>query len=310
MAGVKWYEVTEDDLRWWLETAGKIRWQEAKTYRDAAPHSYIVAGRTPGIGWPETRRVAALIRRYGVPQKYYGNTNLYLLDEERGVKWWAMDFWPEDTNLINMAPIDQYFGVQDAPVTRTDRNTFYDRIGMDFDRRHPQGLPKEREAVRAMVRQVFYDQSPRTLDVGAGIGTTLDMGICSPKSCTAVDPSQHLLNINVMRNKTLDRTLAGTLAECEGNLLGRYDLTLATFGTGSLLTPEEVGIQLEHTRKMALVMLWPDGWIPDVYEGHSDEREKASDFAWQNKRETRSVLAEAGAERIDLGRYETWVMVR
>lgn len=307
---MKWFEVTKSDLHWWKQLSKQVVWTEAKTYRNKAPHHYIVAGKTPGIGWDETQRIAALIYRFGIPQKYYEHVNLYLEDEEQGVKWWAMDFWADQTNLINMAPIDQHYGVQDAPVTYSGLDTFYDRIGLNFDRRFPQGTPREREAIKLIVREAFYDSSPRTLDVGAGIGTTLDMNLCSPKSCTAVDPSQHLLNINVKRNNTLHRTLPKTLKDAEQNLLGKYDLTLATFGTGSLLSAEEVDIMMQHTRRLGVVMLWPEGVVPDHYSVHIDEAEKMRTFANEQREKIREVLKEHGGETGHIGRYETWVVER
>lgn len=106
---------TTADLAWWLDLAPRLRWTEAVTYRDTAPHWYIVEGRTPDIQRADFVRAGRVIRRFGQPRKFYSMTNLYLLDATGRMIFWAMWSSPprdDDATLINLARADLVYGAQ------------------------------------------------------------------------------------------------------------------------------------------------------------------------------------------------------
>ena len=106
---------TEADLTWWLELAPALRWTWASTYAEAAPHWYVVHGRTPGLTRDDFVRVARVVRTFGEPGKFYAMTNLYLYTADRRLKFWCIwDPTPvnERINIINLATTEQSYGPQ------------------------------------------------------------------------------------------------------------------------------------------------------------------------------------------------------
>jgi len=118
--------ITEDDLKWWLETAAQQEWIWAKTYADTAPHSYIVEGRTPSLDHDDYVRAGRVIHTFGRPAKFYGMTSIYLTSPDGRLKWWTMDADVRDTGLINQATTERLYGVQNAPTTESGIETQYD----------------------------------------------------------------------------------------------------------------------------------------------------------------------------------------
>ena len=80
----------------------RANWVEAKTYKETAPHEYVV--KTP----KETRIIiefAKYIRKYGYKGTFWGKEYTYLdLD---GYKYWTMDKDVEETELINREKINK-----------------------------------------------------------------------------------------------------------------------------------------------------------------------------------------------------------
>ncbi len=103
------------DLAWWLELAPTLEWTWAITYAESAPHWYIVAGRTPGVTRADFIRAGRVIRTFGEPGKFWAMTNIYLLTEDRRLKFWCMWSSPprdDDATLINLATTDKTYGPQ------------------------------------------------------------------------------------------------------------------------------------------------------------------------------------------------------
>ena len=105
-----------EDLEWWLALAPTLEWTWAATYEDSAPHWYVVLGRTPGVERPDFIRAGRVIRTYGQPGKFWNSTNLYLLTDDRRMKFWCMWSRPprdDDALLINLATTERAYGAQD-----------------------------------------------------------------------------------------------------------------------------------------------------------------------------------------------------
>lgn len=110
------------DLDWWWTKARTLKWNWARTFADRAPHWWIMPGRTPGMTDEDFLRANRLIRRYGVPGKYWSFCNLYLISPEGTHKVWAQFPDEPDPNLpllINLAHTDMTYGPQD--LTEADK---------------------------------------------------------------------------------------------------------------------------------------------------------------------------------------------
>ena len=96
---------TPEEWAWSEAFITRRKWREAVTYRDTAPHEYIV--RT----WEEDEqgnrdfdRFIAHIRRFGFADFYYKVRHIYWQVNES--KYWTMG-WPiEETKVINRARVD------------------------------------------------------------------------------------------------------------------------------------------------------------------------------------------------------------
>lgn len=125
---------TAADLEWWLTLAPTLEWAWAKSYAETAPHWYVVLGRTPDLDRADYVRAGRVIRTYGQPGKFYSMTNLYLLTDDRGLKFWCMWSSPPqdyDATLINLARTDRVYGPQS---------------GFDADRVRDLALPRPTDA--------------------------------------------------------------------------------------------------------------------------------------------------------------------
>jgi hypothetical protein len=185
--------ITESDLQWWLRVAATLEWIWARTYAESAPHSYVVLGRTSGLTQEEFVRAGRVIHTFGRPAKFYGMTSIYLTSPDGRVKWWTMDDDVTQTSLVNQAPNDRLYGVQNAPSTDSGQTTPYDGIATEFDQLHPtsEALAK---SLRAAVAQLKGDYPPAILDVGCGTGRVLDLALTAPDRYAGVDPSTPMLN--------------------------------------------------------------------------------------------------------------------
>ena len=149
--------ITATDLEWWLTKSAELEWIYAKTYAKAAPHSYVVRGRTEGMTDADYVRAGRVIHTFGQPAKFYSRTDIYL--EARGLKWWTMDADVRETTLINQAPIDRRYGVQNAPITESVFASPYDELASAWDAEHPTS-----ETLRTRLEDAFAALRPATPD--------------------------------------------------------------------------------------------------------------------------------------------------
>ena len=192
--------ITAADLAWWLTKSAELEWTYAKTYAKTAPHSYVVRGRAAGMSDADYVRAGRVIHTFGQPAKFYDRTEIYL--EARGVKWWTMDADVRETDLINQAPIDRRYGVQNAPFTESVFASPYDELASSWDAEHPTS-----ETLRARLEDAFAALTgkypPSVLDVGCGTGRVLNLGLARPERYAGIDPSRAMLNHLVRKHPSV-----------------------------------------------------------------------------------------------------------
>lgn len=105
-------EQKQKDLAWANEYVKRQVWREAKTYRNTAPHEYIVV--TPShSGRADFRHMFDLVMKYGRFEKFYGKTFLYLFLND-GYKYFfgTGDEWNEGYTILNRAKAEITYGKQ------------------------------------------------------------------------------------------------------------------------------------------------------------------------------------------------------
>lgn len=122
--------IFQSDLLWWQEKIPTIDWVFAVRYAEGAPHEYI-SDRTEGMSRSDFVRAARVIHTFGIPQKFFKWTRIYLIHE--GWKYWTMDDEHSDVSLINRGRVDHVYGTQNAPSTLSDSATAYDGIATYWD---------------------------------------------------------------------------------------------------------------------------------------------------------------------------------
>ncbi len=90
------------DIEWFQIYISSVRWKQAKS--EKFKHSYTVRE------WhPDTfERAVKIIRKYGVPERFYKQTYVYLYID--GLKYWTMGAPLEKTIIINCAAADTHYG--------------------------------------------------------------------------------------------------------------------------------------------------------------------------------------------------------
>ena len=193
---------TAADLEWWLGFAASREWTFAKTYATTAPHDYIVQERTPGVTHENMVRAARVIHTFGVPGKYYGLTKIYLTSPDGRLRWWTEDRDLRQTTLVNQAGTDLHYGIQNAPSTVSGIDTPYDEVATSWDTDHP-AAADEAETVASLLEPHRGAYPPHVLDLGCGTGRVLDLGLALPARYAAVDSSQAMLNMLVLKHPTV-----------------------------------------------------------------------------------------------------------
>lgn len=93
--------LSRQDVRGFID---RHDWKEAKSYKDTAPHQYIVKE------WPEVEEdlfeeFVHHIREEGYPDNFYSKTYIYYRVD--GWKYWTMGAPVEETTVINRARIEE-----------------------------------------------------------------------------------------------------------------------------------------------------------------------------------------------------------
>jgi hypothetical protein len=96
---------TEADLAWARAFIAARSWREAGTYRDTAPHEYVVRKwESDEQGQSDFDRFITCIRRFGYADFYYTTRHIYLAIDDH--KYWTMGWPVEETVVINRARVD------------------------------------------------------------------------------------------------------------------------------------------------------------------------------------------------------------
>jgi SAM-dependent methyltransferase len=263
--------ITHEDLDWWLDFAATHPWTFARTYAASAPHHYVVEGRTPGVTHEDMVRAARVILTFGQPGKYYSLTKVYLESPDGQHRWWTEDNHITDATLVNRAPTDVLYGIQNAPSTASGISSSYDEIATTWDTCHPinPGLADE---LRQMLADVRGTYPPHVLDLGCGTGRVLDLSLVTLDRYAGVDSSQAMLNVLVRKHPKVAavypvdvRTalVAGTFTP------GQFDWVFLD-ATVDLSSGQRE--QVEQIARLAVIEVDGDEWSVRDVSGKTDER--------------------------------------
>lgn len=98
-------EPTLEERAWARDFIAQRSWREAVTYRETAPHEYVVcAWETHKHGSRDFNHFITLIRRFGFADFYYQLRHIYWAIDE--FKYWTMGWGVEETAVINRARVD------------------------------------------------------------------------------------------------------------------------------------------------------------------------------------------------------------
>ena len=247
--------ITRQDEADWVGLTERLTWREAKTYRQTAPHSYILCGRTAGISDDQFLRGLRVQRTYGQPGKFYQRTNIYW--EHGGCRFFTDSNPLHKHGVINRACDDRAYGEQDAPVTQTAsaEDSAYDGISsyLTYGRRYRPLLQDW-----ATTRKALWEG-----DDGFA-GKSLDIGCAGPRVKYApaglmdvMDSSRGMLNHLVM---DMDRRMPKVASLIPADMnepdtwedLGTYPLVTALMGTASYLTEAGLDLVLAHVERAVL----------------------------------------------------------
>ena len=95
-------EPTPEEWAWARRFIAERTWREAVTYRETAPHEYVVRKwETSEQGSRDFDGFIRLMRRAGYADFYYQIRHLYWVVDEH--KYWTMGWPVEETSVINRA---------------------------------------------------------------------------------------------------------------------------------------------------------------------------------------------------------------
>ena len=98
-------EPTPDDWACARDFITQRRWREAVSYRETAPHEYVVrTWETDANGHRNFDHFISLIRHFGYADFYYQVRHIYWAIDE--FKYWTMGWPVEETTVINRARVD------------------------------------------------------------------------------------------------------------------------------------------------------------------------------------------------------------
>jgi len=251
--------ITSGDLEWWLDFAAGRQWTFAKTYAATAPHDYIVQERAPGVTHEDMVRAARVIHTFGVPGKYYGHTKIYLTSPDGRLRWWTEDSDLTQTTLVNQATTARQYGIQNAPSTVSGIPSPYDEAATNWDTAHP-ATANEAETVASLLEPYRGAYPPHVLDLGCGTGRVLDLGLAIPARYAAVDSSQAMLNMLVLKHPTVGAVYPMDVHD----VLERGQFTPGQFDwaflDGSIPLSEPEMSRVRSFARYALVVVSPQEW--------------------------------------------------
>lgn len=241
--------VEPEDLTWWLGKAPTLDWIWAKTYASFAPHNYVVHPRSSGMTLEDYQRAAHTIHTFGTVGRFHKHVQVYL--EHGQYRYWTMHTDLDNTNLINRAVNDRVYGLQDRPFTFHQGWTEFDPVATRWDKENVRDEARDQELVRRVFDH-FGLYRPTVLDIGAGTGAVLDLGITDPQRYTAVDPSQAMLNALIRKHEPTARALAARFDEIPTAFLSpSYELVVALDVPGL----SEADVQRMHSLASGLAVI-------------------------------------------------------
>lgn len=275
--------ITESDLIWWTDKISTLDWVFAVTYAESAPHEYI-CDRTEGMSHNDFERASRIIHTFGRPQKFFKWTRIYF--EYDGWKYWTMDDDHREVTLINRGRASHIYGVQNAPETRSPFVTAYDPIATYWDDCYSLSAEEHKGFTTLADEATGGYRKCRTLDLGAGTGSALDLEITDAFRLTAIDPSGPMLNLLVRKHPLVARVEPMTFQAARvQRVLGgtRFDLVLALGGAGSYLTDDDWAAIPSYAEDRYILSVFADGEAPVAGDLTADEisraRAHASAFA-------------------------------
>jgi hypothetical protein len=112
---------TEEDLLSARAFIAVRSWREAVTYRETAPHEYVVRKWEVGAeGQAAFDRFVIHIRRFGFADFYYRVRHIYWAVDD--YKYWTMGWPVAETVVINRAPVNGPEPWKRAGMARSDTN--------------------------------------------------------------------------------------------------------------------------------------------------------------------------------------------
>ncbi len=93
------------DWSWARTFVEQRNWREAKTYRETAPHEYIVRDwEVDAKGNEDFKRFVIMIRRFGYADLFYKVRHLYWPIDDQ--KYWTKGWPVDETTVINRARVE------------------------------------------------------------------------------------------------------------------------------------------------------------------------------------------------------------
>lgn len=255
--------VRPTDAEDWFELAPSLKWRFASTMREV-PHSYVVRHKT--LDNERYRKAFGAIRTFGTPGNFYSRTNLYLRDPNTGDRWWLMSRHEHLSKILNQATDGKMYGDQVAPDTTANLFSPYDHIGAYYDDTWSGVTNSERTALWRTANELLGGINPKTLDLGAGTGGTLDSRIAGAKFTTAVDVSQAMLNDLVMKHPNIQKIIPASAEEYLSWETGAvYDLVTASYGSASYLSPEVIELLPSIAKYGVILSFYAQDYRPLYY---------------------------------------------
>ncbi len=292
--------ITDVDLNWWIDKIHTLDWVFAVTYADGAPHEYV-CDRTEGMDIDDFERASRVIQTFGEPQRFYKRTRTYLVHD--GWKYWTMDDDHRKVTLVNRGRSHHNYGVQNAPKTRSAATTAYDPIATYWDECFSLSNEESKGFTALVDSATGGFRKCRTLDLGAGTGTALDLGLTDSFRLTAIDPSGPMLNVLVAKHPLVARVEAMTFRTArEHRVLGgtKFDLVLALGGAGSYLSKTEWDELPKHAKGRYVMSVFAEGEAPVTQDLSTDD-------LLQARSNVRSFASEHNGLIHRVGRFEVLV---
>lgn len=256
--------VVPEDLEDWFTLAPTLKWRFASSM-PTVPHSYVVKDKSLDVA--RYRKAFGAVRTFGTPGKFNERTNIYLHDPDTDVRWWLMSRHEHLSKILNMAEDGRMYGDQNAPTTENALFTPYDHVAAYYDDIWSSVDRSEKIALWKTVEALLGGINPKTLDLGAGTGGTLDAKVAGAPFTTAVEPSQGMLNDLVMKHPRIGQVISATAEEYLSWETGAvYDLVISSFGSASYLSPEAIDLLPGIARGGVVLSFYGPDFKPTYYQ--------------------------------------------